>query len=429
MDAEEENSQEHVTISLRLRLPFLSFILLLIAALFLPDRVWNTLLIGLGGMFVVAYLWVRQLAHGLHGKRKLHAQWVAVGDILRETFTLWNDSFIPALWVEVIDHSNVPGYQTAVVRSPGTNKKDFWHETAVCLQRGQYNLGPWTIRTGDPFGIFTCTRHYPQSNEIIIHPPIHSDLPFALPAGQSSGRKRARQRSLQATTNAATVRAYTHGDPLRWIHWPSSARRDNLFVRQFDLDATGDIWLLLDMDERVQYGEGLEGTEEIAVLLAAAFTAQCIHQSRAVGLAGYGRVPQIIPTGSGTGQQWRILRSLALIKADGSASLNASIDDLGLVANQGSAAIIITANPEIDWIPNLLHLAQKGIESNVVLLDRPSFGTTGNTRLQSQSIQNLGINCQTVRRGDLNVHISDPKIEGNIRITPLGKAVVVAENR
>jgi uncharacterized protein (DUF58 family) len=414
-------------ITLRLRLPALSLLLLGAAAFVLPDRVWNTLLIGLGGMFVVAYGWVWFLGKGLYAQRQTESQWVAVGDRLAEHFDLWNYSPVPALWVEVIDESNVPGYQAAVVRSPGTDRVDRWRQTATCQQRGQYRLGPWGIRAGDPFGIFVITRRFPQSREIIIHPPIHVRLPINLPAGQSSGRQRARQRSLQATINAATTRPYCIGDPLRWIHWRTSARHDQLFVRQFDLDATGDIWLVLDMQAAPQLGVGLAGTEEHAVLLAASLAARALQQNRAVGVAGYGRIPQVIPPGQGQGQEWRIMRALALVQANGEADLAVALRDVGHVAEKHSTAVIITPSVDPAWLPQLLHLTRQGIESSVILLDRPSFGGVEPGRLMQEAIQMLGITAVVIHQGEVGVPPQGlPKVE--FRVTPLGKVVAVSSS-
>ena len=134
--------------------------LLLLAALLLPGRIWTTLLVGLGGLFVVAFLWSWQLAGGLHGRRQLRFGWVAVGDRLSEGFTLINDSLLPAFWVEVEDRSNVPGYSPAVVRSVGGTGSLQWRQDAICQQRGRFHLGPWTLHSGDPFGIFTVTVEY-----------------------------------------------------------------------------------------------------------------------------------------------------------------------------------------------------------------------------------------------------------------------------
>ncbi|MCP5010298.1 MAG: DUF58 domain-containing protein, partial [Aestuariibacter sp.] len=157
-------------------------------------------------------------ARGLFATRRLRFGWVSVGDRLEEAFTLINESAIPALWVEVVDAANVPGYRTAVVRSVANYNSTRWRESAICERRGRYQLGPWTIRSSDPFGLFIVSRQYPASSEVIIHPPIHTGIPIPLPAGKSDGRIRTHKRAWQATTNAASVRDYQPADPYRRIH-------------------------------------------------------------------------------------------------------------------------------------------------------------------------------------------------------------------
>lgn len=428
MDTNTAVSQPHIELNPGgSRLTLLWFLLLLFAAILLPNRIWNILLVGFGGLFIIAYVWVKMLAKGLQAQRRLQFRWVAVGDQLHEQFTLVNYAALPALWVEILDFSNVPGYQPSVVRSISSNSNEQWKETAVCQQRGQFHLGPWAIRSGDPFGIFTITRHYLANEEIIIHPPIHGNLPIPLPAGQSSGRVRARQKSWQATVNAATVRNYQPNDPIRWIHWPTSARRDELFVREFDLDAAGDIWILLDMTTAVQLGSGPNNTEEHAVLLAASLAAQALNQNRAVGLAAYGQTPQIVPAGQGQGQQWKILRALALVNADGQNSLAQTIPDLGHIARRGAAAIIITPTDQADWIPELFALKQRGIQSHITLLDRPSFGGTGSSDGLRQAVRQLGFPVQIIRQGDIGQPLREQERRGywEFKITPTGRAIAV----
>lgn len=410
-----------------MRLPILWLVLLLLAAVLLPGRIWNTMLIGLGGLFLVAYVWARQLARGLSGRRQLRFGWVAVGDRLSEQFEIYNTSWLPALWVEVLDESNVPGYQAAVVRSVGAAGHDHWRQSAVCVRRGQFHLGPWALRAADPFGIFRVTVAYPQQTEIIIHPPVRAHLPILLPSGQSSGRARSRERSWQATINAAGVRGYHPHDPFTWIHWPTTARRNELHVRQFDLDTAGDIWLALDLQAAAQLGVSPENTEEQAVLLAASLCAQALQQSRAVGLAAYGRQPQVIPPGRGQGQQWKLLRALALAQADGENNLSAALRDLARTAQRGAAALIITPSGSADWLPDLLHLAQTGIRSSVVLLDRPSFGGEGNSERLRQAIIQLGFTAYVVQKGDLAIPAEEEERRGfwEFKVLATGKVVTV----
>lgn len=420
-------TEEKITLKLRLRLPVISFAILLAAAFLLPNPVWNTLLIGLGGLFVVGYVWVWQLGAHLHGSRRLRYGWVAVGDQLEERFELINNSPIPALWVEIIDYTTIPGYRTAVVRSVPANQSDHWRETAVCQQRGQFSLGPWAIRSSDPFGLFEMSHFYSETEEIIIHPPVHGRLPIPLPTGSSSGQAQVRRRSWQATTNAATVRAYQPSDPLRWIHWPISAHKDSLYVREFDQDAAGDIWILLDCEAAVQLGSGANGTIEQAVLLGASLAARAVRHNRAVGLAGYGRSPQIVHTGSGQGQQWRILRALALLDANGTTSLRAALQDLGRIAKRGTAVIVITPSGEADWLPELVRLAQRGVESDVVLLERKSFGGEENSVGLGTAVRQLGFPCQVIRQGEVGTPLESQQRRGfwEFRVSGTGKVVAV----
>lgn len=430
-------AEASVSIRPNLRLPLIWLLLLIVAAVILPGRIWNTLLVGFGGLFVVAYWWARQMSAGLSAGRQLRFGWIAVGDRLSERFEIRNDSNLPALWVELTDESNVPGYRVAVVRSLAAHTTDQWRQSAICQRRGHYRLGPWTLHTADPFGIFHVVHQFPAAGEIIIHPPIDTRIPILLPAGQSSGRQRAHSHAWEATVNAATVRDYRPGDPLRWIHWPISAHRDQLLTRHFDQDIGGDVWLLLDLEAAVQLGEGTESSEEYAVLLAAALAAQALRQNRAVGLAGYGRKPQLIAPARGEGQQWTILRHLALLQADGDTGLGLALRDLNRVGQRGTTVVIITATGQGEWLPALLPLAQRGIQSSVILLDRLSFmddgpydeasSARGRTAGLQQMILQMGFGCSVLRRGELKPARSEHKGRGfwEFKVLATGKVVTV----
>ena len=400
---------------------------LLLTAVFLPHPAWNALLVGWGGMLLLGYAWALALGRGLSASRQLRYGWVAVGDRLSEQFELRNSSIFPALWVEVEDNSNVPGYNAAIVQSVGSGGAIRWRNAAVCLRRGQFHLGPWSISAGDPFGLFCVTRTYGVGSEVIIHPPIHTTLPIPLPAGESSGRARARQRTHQATINAASARDYRPGDPYRWIHWRASAHHDSLMVREFDLDAAGDLWLLLDFQAAAQLGEGAASSEEQAILLAAALAVRALRLNRRTGLAAYGRQPQIVPPGNGQGQQWRLLRALALANADGEAGLSVALRDLGNVARRGATAVILTPSVSPDWLPDLLHLARTGIQGHVILLDRLSFGGEGNSDGLRETIRRLGLAAHVVRQGEIGQPLAEQERRGywDFRVTPHGRVITV----
>jgi uncharacterized protein (DUF58 family) len=416
-----------VNLTLRLRLPLVWLALCALAALLLPGQVWLTLVVGLGGLFAAAYLWCRSLAAQLRVERRLRFGWVSVGDRLSEQFTLHNGSPFPALWVELRDESNVPGYQANMVRSVGAGEQDTWKQSAICTRRGQYHLGPWTLEASDPFGLFLVRIHYPEQTDIIIHPPMHTNVPVTLPAGESSGRERSRQRALQATVNAATVREYQPHDPLRLVHWKATARHGDLMVRQFDLDATGDIWLLTDLDSTAQLGQEMDGTEEHLIILAASLAGQALRVNRKVGLATYGARPQLLPPATGQGQQWGLLRALALAQADSTTGLAAALHDLTRVIQRGAALLILTPSGQADWLPALLPLAQKGVQAQVVLLDRASFGGAERSEGLQDAIRALGFSCRRLYRGQLGDAAATTERHGywEFKVTGTGKVITV----
>jgi uncharacterized protein (DUF58 family) len=416
-----------VTIRLRARWLWAWTMGLVATAVLLPHPAWNALLVGWGGMLLIGYAWTLALGRGLVASRQLRFGWVAVGDRLSEQFELQNTSAFPALWVEVWDGSNVPGYNAAIVQSVGSGDAIRWRNAAVCLRRGQFHLGPWSISAGDPFGLFRATRRYGVGSAVIIHPPIYTTLPIPLPAGQSSGRARARERTHQATINAAGARDYQPGDPLRWVHWRASAHHDTLMVREFDLDAAGELWLLLDFQATAQLGEGAASSEEQAILLAAALAARALKLNRGTGLAVYGREPQLVPPGLGQGQQWRLLRALALASADGEAGLGVALRDLGNVARKGATAVIITPNGSPDWLPELLALTRRGVQGHVILLDRPSFGGEGGSDGLRDAIRRLGLAAHVVRQGEIGQPLTEQERRGywDFRVTPHGRVITV----
>ena len=63
----------------------------------------------------------------------------------------------------------------------------------------------------------------------------------------SPGDNTTRKRSHDLTPHAASVREYAFGDSISRVHWNSTARLGKLMSKEFDLDRSGDIWILVDL--------------------------------------------------------------------------------------------------------------------------------------------------------------------------------------
>lgn len=411
------------------RWSLISIILLIGLAILIPNDIWNVLLSTLGGIYLISYVWAKELHQHLSGERVLQGGWLAVGDHLTEHFKIINDSWLPALWVELTDESNIPGYRPSVAYQVPGKAEHKWRQTAVCLQRGRFTIGPWRLRTGDPFGLFEVIISYPQSNEMVIYPPLDTDVQFSLPTGYQQGDVSGRDRAFHVTNNIAGVRDYQPMDPLNWIHWPSTAHRGALAVREFEIEAAGDAWILIDLEEQWHAGEGLNSTEEYGVLLASALATRILAQNRAVGLATYSTNPTILTSQKGEPQHWRILSALAEVVANSETDLSSGLTDIQQIISRGSSLIIITPNLDFGWFSNLLSLGRKQIKTTIILLDRESFLPTPENKFSvekgRQLAQEMGYRIEIVQSGDINMPGIDTDGESEFKITPLGRAVKV----
>ncbi len=376
--------------------------LLLLLQLLTPYRGWRILLVGLGGMWLLSYLWARSLARGLQLIREMRFGWAQVGDEMVERFTLANDGWSPALWVEVVDHSTLPDYRAGRGTRVSGGRSVRWNTKTVCTRRGLFTLGPASLRTGDPFGLYSVTLDYPATLPLMVLPPIVPLPPIQVALGGRTGAGRPRANAFERTVNAASVREHVPGDGLRWIHWRTSARRDSLFVRLFDGTPASGRWILLDMDRSVQAGEGRDATEEHGVILAASLADRSLRSRWAVGLAAHGEQFVWLPPRDGEAQRWEILRSLALVSL-GARPLADVLVRAGPALRQCASLVIVTPSADSAWVEALVPLLRRGTVPTVLLLDAVSFGGNGDQRPIRAALTNLGVAHYLITRDLLDL--------------------------
>lgn len=356
-------------------LPFIAWGVLLVLQLVSPDKAWSWLLVGLGLLILVAYVWGRMLCEQVTAERRTLGAWVVAGDLLREQFTLTNRGKLPVLWARIRDQSQVPGYRVDRVETVEGEGDRSWSTTGMCQRRGVFQLGPWDVEMTDPLGFFMVTHHYPETATIIVYPRAARLPNLDLPRGRASGRASSSQRANEETILVGGLRAYEPGDPLRRIHWKATARHDDLMVQDFDREPSGDVWLIVDMDSRVQAGHDAEATQEYSVLLAASLAARFLRQGerRAVGLLLSGRHPVILPPSRGQPQSWRILDALARAEPAPDLGLEQLLRRFGPSLGSGRTLVIMTPSQDGGWVAPLLPLIARGNAPTAVLLDATTF--------------------------------------------------------
>ena len=352
----------------------------------------------LATIILLSFLWALIGIRWLELGRRTRARRSQVGKPVEEKFSFRNQSWFPKLWLEVRDHSTLPHHRASrVLNAVGPGRWRDWTVRTTCRERGVFYLGPVSISTGDPFGLFQITRQLDSRSSITVYPATVDLRAFSPPIGRLTGGDAVRRRTHHVTTNIAGVRDYAPGDSFSRIHWRSTARKDRLIVKEFELDPTADIWIFVDMQRDVQMSRQTTDqeldielpaifqtrrkkrllkptTEEYAVTAAASLAQHFIRQNRAVGLVAYGQRRQVLPADRGERQQTKILETLAVLQAKGTIPLAQVLATETPRLGRGMTLVVVTPTPGDKWILITRDLARRGLRSIAVLIDPASFG-------------------------------------------------------
>ena len=383
--------------SMRLQSPALPLLTLalLVAQILFPNKNLMILLAGLGGAWLVSYLWARSLRDGLRLERELRYGWMQVGDPLQERVIVVNDGWAPGLWVRVVDESQMENHSISTVAEVRSWKNRFWYARSRCERRGMYRLGPTRLEAGDPLGIYQVSVEYQQSAYMVVMPQVVAMPEIEITPGGQVGEGRSPVRTLGETVTSGGVREYVPGDRLHRIHWPTTARMGSPFVRLFENQRSSDWWVLLDMDPAVQVGAGAKSTEEYGVVLAASLVNSGLQQGKAVGLISHGQELIWQTPAAGDAHMWKILQALATARAGGP-PLAELLHEVRRALHQPVSLVIITPSLSPEWVEELIMLQRGGIVPTVILLDPLSFGGFGDLQGLRERLIRLGIRHYTI---------------------------------
>jgi uncharacterized protein (DUF58 family) len=382
------------------------------------------------GLMLFSLLWARSGANWLDLTRHTRPRRAQVGRYLEERFTVRNAGPFPKLWLELYDESDLPGHRASHVVA-SLRRSSSWSVRTPCLRRGVFRLGPVKVVAGDPFGLYQTERKIDAVAQLVVLPATVALPAFDLPAGVLPGGDALRRRTHHVTTNAAGVREYVPGDSFNRIHWLTTARRDRLMAKEFELDPLADVWLMLDAERRVQAGhfspedyldearlwESLPSfrlpptTEEYCVTITASLAQHFLRRDRAVGLVAHGQRHQVIQVDRGQRQLVKILEALAMLRARGTMALEQLLVLEGDQLARGTTLIVVTSSVRENWAQAATRLRRRGVHVVGVVVDAHTFGGPPGAGSITALLTANGIPWHIVRRGDdLALALSSPHL-------------------
>lgn len=382
-----------------------------------------------GGLVVVSWLFSRMSLRNVDMRRKTRVLRSQVGQVFEEHYEVQNGNRWPLLWLEVFDHSPLPGaHGSHVLTLVGGRESRTYLARTRLIERGVFSLGPTELISGDLFGLFPVHRRFSSQDSVLVLPILVDVHSFPSPPGLLPGGEALRRRTPQITSNAAGVREYTTGDPLNRIHWLSTARRDRLMVKEFELDPLAEAWIFVDVARSVHYAKPYvypefdprdfwrkryvfqmpPSTLEYSVTIAGSLARYYLQKGRAVGLVYADHIVRVLPSDRGGRQLGKILEALALLRAEGNQALETLVDAQARHLPRGSTVVLITPGST----ESLFHIAdlllRRGLRPVMVLLDSTTFGGYLSPHRLVGSLEAIGVPyCQVAEGNDLSNVLSN----------------------
>lgn len=253
-------------------------------------------------LVAIAAVAVRLTSSDLHVDRFTTPAQLAFGDRGAVRLTVTNRSRRPTARLRL--HDSAPTALADPGRTPlpplGGRRRVELSYGLQGNQRGVATLGPLRAEFSDPFDLVTLRKDLSGSSTVTVRPQVVA-LPPGLPLGGTSGSGgEGRPRPQPGGENLAEVREYAQGDPLKAIHWVSTAHRGKLMVRNEEGPQDPRATVLLDLREDRHRGSGATASLERAVTAAASAMMHLSTRGQAVAVVdrpGPGGIPVRSPDG------------------------------------------------------------------------------------------------------------------------------------
>src|SRR5215217_2877055 len=217
-----------------------------VAAWAFGSRALYPVAVGLLAAVLLAWLAVRLTARPLRLHRTSKTQPLEQEDV-QVKFELELESRFAPAGITLVDRYAKLGERRLALRRSG---RFLWGRYVLqSLPRGRYPVESVSAEVEDPFGL-ACTR-IPLGRQpaIIVYPRLVELERVFSEAGvhMREGRRLLLQRP--SGFDVHSVRDYVEGDSLRKVHWPSTARRGQLMVKEVEDSPRDELAVVVDAED------------------------------------------------------------------------------------------------------------------------------------------------------------------------------------
>ena len=337
-------------------------------------------------LVAVAVVSVRISRLSLEARRELHPPRVHAGSDSRVEVVLVNQGARRTTVFAIrdpFDHGRRQARFLVSPLAPGTLARAAYRLPTE--RRGVFAIGPLEATVADAFGLASATTKVAPETELTVYP--HVDTIVSLPQSRGHDPLACADHPTAVASSGEdfyALRAYEVGDDLRRVHWPSTARLDELMIRQNEMPWQGRVTVLLDVRRRAHTDESLE----LAVSAAASIVTACWQRGFLVRLVSTDGVDSGFAAGHV--HMETVMEKLATVGPSRDDRLTDVLGGLRLPGNAGTLVAIVTADVTNADLERIARLRWRFGALTVVLFERSSYDLAGAPQVRARAVPGPG---------------------------------------
>jgi uncharacterized protein (DUF58 family) len=265
------------------------------------------------------------------------------------------------------------------------------------VPRGRYAFDDVRAELTDPFALERAIVPLPAPGALLVYPRLVHLRSLFSESGSASHEGRRMLLRRHTGFEVHGVREYEQGESLRRVHWPSTARRGQLMVKELEDAPRDEVAVVLDGDAHAVVGDSFE----VQVRAAGSLVDAYVRRGRRAVLVVNSERPEVQHVHSAAADWRRALELLAAVEATGRTTLARLLAEEDNAAMRALELVVVTARIEAALVDRLVQRALSRRKVSFVYVDTASFN--GAARRSEPALLRLhaaGIAVAVVRAGD-----------------------------
>jgi len=299
------------------------------------------------------------------------------GETIRVEITIINNNIFPLFNVCVEDFiEGMPDENNKRTFFEYIPKKSFKKSAYQlhCKKRGKYTLGSIRLYFFDMLGMISFNRNYPSYSTLYVYPKTFSISRFPpLKRGNLPWFGVETRRTSGDEDEFFGLREFKQGDPIKKIHWLSTARKGKLIVKEFQKISFYRASILFALNREENIGRAEESVGEYIIKVASSIAKYLTEKDVGIELMAHAERLYHFPPNKGTQYLDELMEFFASAKIESRITISNIIQQFSVSIAPNSTVIIITTEKNLKAMSQFLYSERYNISIILIVILSFSF--------------------------------------------------------